>query len=160
MQRIHLLPAIPALAVLASDPALAEPIPVDQFACNHAEITPVLSVEGMTLVSWSIKGIIVDESERGEPDVSEYCVGTTLNHGDRRIARGYCTLMYPEGDQILVEVSREGEGAGTWRFVDGTGKYQGVTGEGSYRFVTEARPVQEGTWQYCTKNDGSYTLQE
>ena len=160
MKRIHLPPLAASLSVLAGHPALAEPIPIDQLGCGNMEITTVFSTGEMTLVSWSVKSIVRDQSDRGEPDMSQHCVGTTLTHGDRRVARGYCTSVYPDGDRTLIEVSREGEGPGTWRFIDGTGKYAGVSGEGSYRFITQARPVEEGTWQFCIQNLGSYTLKE
>jgi hypothetical protein len=151
--------AIGLMAVAAIQAsALAES--VKSIGCNNMDINSILSTENMTLVSWSVHGIIRDQSDRAEPDISQHCVGTTLTHAGQRIARGYCTFMYPDGDRAVIEVTRNGEGPGSWRFVDGTGKYAGVTGEGTYSFITQARPVQEGTWQYCTENEGSYTLKE
>jgi hypothetical protein len=111
-------------------------------------------------VTWSSINIIRDQSERGEPDVSERCVGTTLRHGERSILHGYCLSMNPNGDQVLVELSQEGENPITWRMVDGTGGLTGITGEGTAQLVTEARPIQEGTQQYCYEVEGNYTVQQ
>ena len=144
----------------ASQAALAEPIPLSKISCSSVEITPIMQTDELKLHSWSSTSIIRDQSTRGEPDVSEHCVGTTMTHGDQTTMRGYCVSLNPNGDQVLVEVSREGEGPGTWQLIDGTGGSAGITGTGSFRVITEARPIQEGTWQGCNEIEGNYTVPE
>lgn len=157
----HLLLSLTAcLVISAGQAARAESLTVDSLACNSMDITPILTTETLTVSSWSLKGIVIDQSDAGGPDASQHCVGVRLTQGDRTTVRGYCATMYPDGDQTVIEVSRDREESGTWRLIDGTGKYAGATGEGTYEFITQARPVQEGTWQYCNRVAGSVTLEE
>jgi hypothetical protein len=149
-----------ALALSSAHFARAEPTPLSKIICSNVELAPVLETQTLSLISWSSMGIGRDQSDRGEPDASERCIGTTLTHGGRRIVHGYCLTMNPNGDQVLAEVSRDGEDPGTWRLIDGTGEAAGITGDGTYRLITEARPIQEGTWQFCNQVEGSYTVKE
>lgn len=160
MNRIHWLLLHLGLTLAAAHSAGAEPTPLNKMSCGSVAFTPILESEAMGLVTWSSINIIRDQSERGEPDVSERCVGTTLRHGERSIMRGYCLSLNPNGDQVLVELAQEGEAPINWRVVDGTGGAAGMTGEGSARLVTEARPIQAGTQQYCYEVEGSTTVQQ
>ena len=45
-----------------------------------------------------------------------------------------------------------------WTFMQGTGKWEGIKGGGIVYDITKGKPIEEGTYQWCIKVEGTYEL--
>jgi hypothetical protein len=65
--------------------------------------------------------------------------------------------MDKDGDFFVGEVTSSGP-EGIWKGLYGTGKWKGITSSGKNMYLTNSKPIVEGTFQNCNRATGTYEL--
>jgi hypothetical protein len=132
--------------------------PYDITTCFAGTVTVLTASDELTVTSVEMRGITQSHLENKAFDnTSVHCVGVGQSMPDKSIRSGYCKYLDPEGDFLVGRYEAEGA-EGKWEFVHGTGKWKGITGGGTYEAVTRAKPITPGTFQYCSRATGTFSL--
>ena len=135
--------------------AQAEEKTVDEQVCRTGTIKLLFASKGATILAVENTGINV------KTGVTSRCNGVISIIAGKRKANGYCKSTTAKGDITLVEwTGSSGQGEGTWKFLYGTGEWKGVTGGGEFKRVTAGRPIDKGTFQFCSRITGAYVVPE
>jgi hypothetical protein len=90
-------------------------------------------------------------------------VGASRVFEGKRIAIEYTRLEDLDGDYVVIE----GNWAGAidykvWgditKFLEGTGKWKGIKGEGKIERILTSRPIDQSSWQSCSRFTGTFEL--
>ncbi len=133
--------------------------PYDITNCFAGTVTMLSASKELTVFSTESNGITQSHLEnKAFNDDTTHCVGILRKMAGESVLVGYCKYMDPDGDFTIGQYRQKGTEAGKWEFLQGTGKWQGITGGGTYRVVTKGKPIMPGTFQYCSRATGTYTL--
>jgi hypothetical protein len=91
--------------------------------------------------------------------MSFQCIGISKIVAGKPTGQGICKFMDKDGDFIVGETTSAGP-EGTWKAFYGTGKWKGITGSGKQMYITNSKPIVNGTFQNCSRATGTYELPE
>jgi len=135
--------------------------PIDCLVCSSGTMTTIVESEGLTIISFESKGIVLDNTQ------SKFFDSDTVHSvGLMKIDKGKLTgsffnkHMDPSGDFYVLEGSLVSGTELDWKFIYGTGKFKGITGSGKSLRITKGKPISPGTSQGCTKVTGTYELKK
>ena len=141
-----------AFCCLVPSPSNAQsPQTFDLTTCHAGQVKTVFQDKGVTLMSAEGRGIVMSNQGSTALDNSTFQVIATIRAAGQTLTEvGYVKLTDPDGDVILMEMSRSGS-EHTSTFFHGTGKWQGISGSGKGRYIAFRR-VQPDWAAACSKS--------
>jgi hypothetical protein len=138
----------------------AEEKPMSLTSCRSGTVDMLSASKELAVYRYELKGIDQDRNEdKTFENFTHRCMGVSRVQGDVNSTSGYCKYMDPDGDFWIVEFNGESGGKKLpWTFIQGTGKWKGIKGGGTAQNYTRGKPIAEGTFQMCTKIEGTYEL--
>jgi hypothetical protein len=138
----------------------AEEKPINIISCRSATNTMLTASKELVILSYDTKGIDQDLNEdKIFANYTHQCLGTVRIMGGEILVKGYCKYMAPDGDFFIVSYDGiSGAKPLPWEYIYGTGKWKGVKGGGTVKYITNAKPIVEGTSQSCIEVTGTYDL--
>ncbi len=155
-----------AMTAALTTTALAKEFKVEGIGCYGGEsklITHTYDRESKPAKShfaWSFESMGVTRGTLalvGEKGAARHCVGTGAFINGVRHESGYCEGRVSKADTWLTKWEGT-NGKGTWTIVSGSGKYAGVTGQGTWQSEGRYPRFRAGTFQGCSRNQGTLTL--
>ena len=132
--------------------------PYDITNCWSGESIMLVASEELVVMSYDLKGICRDNLDtKAFDNMTFQCVGTSKIVAGKPTGNGYCKFMDKDGDLLVGETTSAGP-EGTWKALYGTGKWKGITGSGKNMYITNSKPIVEGTFQNCMGSTGTYEL--
>jgi len=132
--------------------------PYDMTNCFSGESTMLVASKELVVFSYDLKGIVQDNLDtKAFANMSFQCVGISKIVAGKPTGQGICKFMDKDGDFIVGETASAGP-EGTWTAFYGTGKWKGVTGSGKQIYITNSKPIVNGTFQTCSRATGTYEL--
>ena len=123
----------------------------DLTTCHAGQVKTVFQDKDVTLMSAEGRGIVMSNQGSTALDNSTFQVVATIRAVGQTLTEvGYVKLTDPEGDVILMEMSRSGS-EHTSKFFHGTGKWKGISGSGTGRYIAFRR-VQPDWAAACSKS--------
>jgi hypothetical protein len=123
----------------------------DLTTCHSGQVKTVFQDKDVTLMSAEGRGIVMTNQGNTPLDNSTFQVVATVRAVGQALTEvGYIKLTDPEGDVILMEMSRIGS-EHTSRFFHGTGKWKGISGTGKGHY-TAFRRVQPDWAAACSRS--------
>ena len=140
--------------------ANAEEKPIIIISCRSGTATVLSGSKELTVYSYELKGIDLGSNEdKTFENFTHRCMGVSRVVGGEVLSDGYCKYMDPDGDYFIVHFSGPtGPKACPWTFLQGTGKWEGIKGGGTAQQFTKGKEIAEGTFQFCSKIEGTYEL--
>jgi len=138
----------------------AEEKTIDITSCRSGTINMLTASKDLTVYGIELKGITRSNHENKFGDnFTDKCIGVIRAKPGERMGNGYCKYLDPNGGIFIVGwAGPGGKEGGTWKFLHGTGKWKGITGGGKYWQITSGKPIESGTFQYCTQITGTFDL--
>ena len=134
--------------------------PYDITNCFSGETTMLVASQELVVFSYDLKGICrSNNDEKLFDNTSFQCVGIQRVVAGKPTGQGICKFMDKDGDFIVGETTSAGA-EGTWKVIYGTGKMKGMTASGKNMYITNSKPIIEGTFQNCVRATGNYELPE
>jgi hypothetical protein len=119
--------------------------------CHAGQVKTVFQDKDVTLMSAEGRGIVMSNQGSTPLDNSTFQVIATVRIAGQTLTEvGYVKLTDPDGDVILMEMSRSGA-EHTSTFFHGTGKWKGISGSGKGRYIAFRR-VQPDWAAACSKS--------
>ena len=138
--------------------SVAHAEPYDLTNCWSGKSTILVASEELVVLSYELKGICRSNIENKAFDnMSFQCMGISTISAGKPTGNGYCKFMDKDGDFTVGETTSAGP-EGTWKAFYGTGKWKGITGSGKNMYITDSKPIVEGTFQNCNRATGTYEL--
>ena len=138
--------------------SVAHAEPYSMTNCFSGENTMLVASKELVVFGYDIKGIVQDNLDtKVFANMSFQCVGISKIIAGKPTGQGICKFMDKDGDFIVGETTSDGPG-GTWKAFHGTGKWKGITGSGKQMYITNSKPIVNGTFQNCSKATGTYEL--
>ena len=152
--------SIAVIALMAAgSPAWAAESQYSGTFCGHAKATVLQASPELTLLMSESWGIQTPESGfKPWANATVHCVGYRRVIQGKATALGACRWTDSTGDTFAGEYRILPDEPSLWTFLGGTGKWKGVQGTGTFKFASMGKPAADGTTQYCTEHQGSYTL--
>jgi hypothetical protein len=123
----------------------------DLTTCHAGQVKTVFQDKDVTLMSAEGRGIVMSNQGSTPLDNSTFQVVATVRAiGQTMTEVGYVKLTDPDGDVILMEMSRSGS-EHTSTFFHGTGKWKGISGSGKGRYIAFRR-MQPDWAAACSKS--------
>lgn len=140
----------------------AEEKPVHIMSCRSGIVDMLSASKELTVYAYELKGIdLGTEKDKTFENFTHKCIGVSRVVGGEVSTDGYCKYMDPDGDYFVVHFSGPTGGKPVpWTFIQGTGKWAGIKGGGTATQVTKGKSIAEGTFQVCSKIEGSYELSQ
>ena len=140
--------------------ANAEEKSIHIISCRSGTTTMLTASEELVVFGFELKGIDQDLNEdKVHENYTHMCLGTIRILGGEQISMGYCKYMAPDGDYFIVSFNGIGGAKPLpWEYIYGTGKWKGVKGKGTAKYVTNGKPIAEGTFQSCMEIEGTYEV--
>ena len=140
--------------------ANAEEKPINIISCRSGTTTMLTASKELVIYGFELKGIDQDlKPDKVFANYTHSCVGTGRVSGGKQITKGYCKYMAPDGDFFIVSFDGPGGAEPTpWDYINGTGKWKGVKGGGTVKYITNGKPIVEGTFQSCIEVTGTYEV--
>jgi hypothetical protein len=111
----------------------------DLTTCHAGQVKTVFQDKDVTLMSAEGRGIVMSNQGSTALDNSTFQVIATIRAAGQTLTEvGYVKLTDPDGDVILMEMSRSGS-EHTSTFFHGTGKWTGISGSGKGRYIVFRR---------------------
>ena len=137
---------------------IAQAEPYDITNCWAGETTMLVASKELVVMSYDLKGICRDNLDtKAFENMSFQCIGLSKIVAGKPTGNGYCKFMDKDGDYMVGETTSAGP-EGTWKALYGTGKWKGITGSGKNMYITNSKPIVEGTFQNCNRSTGTYEL--
>lgn len=149
-----------ALAACSSV-AFAQQQSFSNLACRAGTVSNLAKGEDMVAFAIDQRGILLaEDAAKAFHNFTQRCVGSVAIVRGKASGGGFCRLVDPSnGDMYVIEwTASEKPGIGTFKFLSGTGKWKGISGSGEYQPVAQTRPVDEGTYQNCVRNTGTFSV--
>jgi hypothetical protein len=138
--------------------SIADAEPYDMTNCSAGETTMLVASKELVVFGYDIKGIVQDNLDtKAFANMTYRCVGYNQILAGKATGQGICKFMDKDGDYLVGEINSSGP-EGTWKAYYGTGKWEGITGSGKYVYITNAKPIADGTFQNCNRSTGTYEL--
>jgi hypothetical protein len=140
--------------------SVAHAEPYDMTNCMAGETTMLVASKELVVFSYDFKGIVQDNLDtKTFANMSFQCIGISKIVAGKPTGQGICKFMDKDGDFIVGETTSAGP-EGTWKAFYGTGKWKGITGSGKQMYITNSKPIVNGTFQNCSRATGTYELPE
>ena len=132
----------------------------DVDACVSMELSTLVRSQEITILAFDAKGIMRSNNEGKIFDnCTVHTQGVVKWEGKIATTYGYMKYLAPDGDYVIFRYEKKSdEKAATTTLLAGTGKWKGITGGGKAIRITKAKPVVEGTVQFCNNHKGTFTL--
>ena len=148
-----------SLALAGFAPSLwAAETPYDFVKCATGKITPLEISADLRAAGMENWGITASSTTKDFENATTHCVGFSRVVEGKPAGRGLCKWMDSAGNTAFGEYEVLAPGEGTFVWVTGTGKFKGIKGGGQWKVFSSAKPVAEGTAQWCERYWGKYTL--
>ena len=138
----------------------AEEKPINIISCRSATNTMLTASKELVILSSDAKGIDQDLNEdKIFANFTHQCLSIIRIMGGEILIKGNCKYMAPNGDFFIVSYDGiAGPEPLPWEYIYGTGKWVGVKGGGTAKYITQAKPIVEGTSQSCMEITGTYEV--
>ena len=138
--------------------SVAHAEPYDLTNCWSGESTMSVASKELVVMSFEMKGICRSNIDDKIFDNTTFqCVGISKIEAGKPMGQGFCKFMDKDGDYLVGETTSAGP-EGTWKAFYGTGKFKGITASGKNMYITNSKPIVEGTFQNCNRATGTYEL--
>ena len=132
--------------------------PYEMTNCMSGESTMLVASKELVVFGYDVKGIVQDNLDtKVFANMSFQCVGVNKIVAGQLTGQGICKFMDKDGDFIVGETTSAGS-EGTWKAFYGTGKMKGITGSGKNMYITNSKPIIEGSFQNCNRATGNYEI--
>jgi hypothetical protein len=128
----------------------------DFVACGSAKLTMLEARADFTAFGLELFGIVSTSATKDLESATQHCLGMMRIQDGKRTGKGMCRWTDAGGNTFVGEWESTGN-EGKWVFLSGTGRFKGVKGGGQFQYLTNAKPVVEGTAQSCRRDWGTYT---
>lgn len=132
--------------------------PYDLTNCFSGETTMLVASQELVVFSYDLKGICRSNNDDKLFDNSSFqCVGISRVVAGKPTGQGICKFLDKDGDFLVGESNTTGA-EGMWKVIYGTGKFKGMAASGKNMYITNSKPIIEGTFQNCNRATGNYEL--
>ncbi len=132
----------------------------DVTPCASCNTQPLVQSPEITIFASDCKGIMMSKIENKIFDnVTLHSQGITVIEGNKRIMYFHMKFLDKDGDMVIFRFTQNpGETSATTTILSGTGKWKGITGGGKATLITQGKPIEPGTLQFCNNHKGTFTL--
>ena len=130
----------------------------DFVACGNQKYTLLEASADITAVGAEQWAIVASSTTKDWENATQHCVGFWRKLEGKEAGKGLCKWSDPAGNTAVGEYEQMASGEGSWVWLTGTGKFKGIKGGGRWKVVSNAKPIVEGTGQFCSHDWGKYTL--
>lgn len=141
--------------------AQAEDMTVDVTFCGAATRSTLTDTVEAGLRLTQFRGMMISNTGPEHPlhGTGGHCWVLTNfdpSTGEHSESNGYCVNIDKDGDSLVMSSTRQADGKASYELQRGTGKWAGVTGKATANPVTISKLTEGGTYEICTRIEGSY----
>jgi hypothetical protein len=163
--RNWIMGTIVILSLLTFNPFAQAQQTYDFTACLSGTLLPASASKEVFVASHESRGICRSNHENKVFDnCSWHAVGASRVFEGKRTAIEYTRVEDLDGDYVVMEGNWGPAGldykswGGKTKFLEGTGKWKGIKGEGKSERILTSKPIDERSWQSCSRFTGTFEL--